>query len=56
MSILAAIIALVLFVLSAFGVKWESVEILSLGLAFVALALILPGGFPVITRNVRGRE
>lgn len=55
MSALAAIIALVLFVLAAFGVgkDWDAVEILPLGLAFLALAFILPGGIPTLVRTVR---
>lgn len=50
MSIVAAVIALVLFCLAAFGVKFDAVQILPLGLAFLALAVILPGSFPVFTR------
>lgn len=49
---MAALIALVLFVLAAFGVKFEAVGIVELGLAFLALA-ILVGNWPVglFTRN-----
>lgn len=46
MSLVAAIIALVLFVLKAFGVEWESVDILAMGLAFLALAIVL-GALPL---------
>lgn len=53
MAIVAAVIAVILFALAAFGVRWESVEILPLGLTFLALALILPGGFPVSVKSVR---
>ena len=42
---MAALIALVLFVLAAFGVKIDSVNIVDLGLAFLALALLL-GNWP----------
>lgn len=40
-----ALIALILFALAAFGVKWESVGIVELGLAFLALHLIV-GNWP----------
>lgn len=51
MSALAAIIALVIFVLAAFGVDpWENVDLLPLGLAFLALAFVLPGGIPAFIR------
>jgi hypothetical protein len=53
MSTLAAIIALVLFVLAAFGVRWEAVEILPLGLAFLALSFVLAGGIPTFIKTVR---
>ena len=46
MSVLAALIAMVLFVLRAFGVTWDEVEILALGLAFLALAVVL-GALPL---------
>lgn len=39
---MAAIIALVLFVLAAFGVTFDRVSIVDLGLAFLALQLIIP--------------
>lgn len=50
---MAALVALVLFVLAAFGVnKFGSVSVVDLGLAFVALALLI-GNWPfgVIVRN-----
>lgn len=43
---MAAIIALVLFVLAAFGVHFGGVNIVDLGLAFLALALLI-GNWPV---------
>lgn len=41
-----ALIALVLFVLAAFGVDFDSVNIIALGLAFLAAALLL-GNWPL---------
>ena len=41
-----AIIALVLFVLAAFKVHFDAVEIVPLGLAFLALALLV-GNWPI---------
>ncbi len=41
-----ALIALVLFALAAFGVKFEAVGIVELGLAFLAAA-ILVGNWPI---------
>lgn len=52
MAVIAALVALVLFVLRAFGVQWESVDILALGLAFLALAMLL-GALPLPTINLR---
>lgn len=43
---MAAIVALILFVLAAFGVKFNDVNIVDLGLAFLALALLI-GNWPV---------
>lgn len=57
MALLAALIALVLFVLKAFGVQWESVDILALGLAFMALAMVLgPLPLPAIRFNTARKE
>ena len=47
---MAAIIALVLFVLAAFGVKFDAVNIVYLGAAFVALALLI-GNWPIGVRR-----
>lgn len=52
MAVIAALVALVLFVLRAFGVQWESVDILALGLAFLALAFVL-GALPLPAINFR---
>jgi Flp pilus assembly protein TadG len=41
-----ALIAIILFALAAFGVHWSSVNIVDLGLAFLALAL-LAGNWPI---------
>lgn len=46
MNYLAHILALLLFVLAAFGVKFSSVDITDLGLAFLTAGFILPGGLP----------
>lgn len=43
-----ALIALVLFVLAAFDVQWDKVNIVWLGLAFVAASLLF-GNWPVGT-------
>jgi hypothetical protein len=52
MSLVSAVIAVVLFCLKAFGVEWESVDILALGLAFLALAVVLGAlPFPAIQFN-----
>lgn len=48
---MAALIAMVLFVLAAFGIKFEAFGIVEMGLAFLALALIVGnwpfGGFSI---------
>lgn len=41
-----ALIAVILFCLKAFGVAWEEVDILALGLAFLALG-VLVGNWPL---------
>lgn len=41
-----AVIALILFMLAAFGVEFGTVNIVDLGLAFLALALLF-GNWPV---------
>lgn len=40
-----ALLALVLFVLAAFGVNWESANIVYLGLASLALHFLIGGPF-----------
>lgn len=45
MVVVSAVIALVLFVFAAFGVKFEEVDIVALALAFLSLAIIL-GAIP----------
>lgn len=52
MSVIAALIAFGLFLLAAFGVKWDAVEIVPLGLAFLALALLLSSlGYATFNRR-----
>lgn len=41
MAVTSALIALILFAIAAFGVKFGSVNIVDLGLAFLALAVVL---------------
>ena len=55
MALIAAIVALVLFVLAAFGVRWESVDITNLGLAFLALSFVL-GALPIPRFNLSRKE
>lgn len=43
---MSAIIALVIFVLAAFGVKFGEVSLIPLGLAFMCLALLV-GNWPI---------
>jgi hypothetical protein len=45
MVIVSGVIALVLFVFAAFGVKFDEVDIVDLGLAFLSLAVVL-GAIP----------
>lgn len=42
---MAALAALILFILAAFGIKFDSVNIVDLGLACLALALLI-GNWP----------
>lgn len=52
MVAISAIIALVLFVLAAFGVEFGAIDIVSLGLAFIALTLLLSAlPVPSLMRN-----
>jgi len=51
---MAALIAMVLFTLAAFGVKFSAVDIVDLGLAFLALHLLVgtwPFNFIHLTRS-----
>jgi hypothetical protein len=45
-------------VLAAFGVgkDWETVEILPLGLAFLALAFVLAGGITALIKTIRREQ
>lgn len=51
---MAALIALILFVLASFGLKFDSFNIVWMGLAFLALAMIVgnwPFGYIIHGRN-----
>lgn len=51
---MAAIAALILFVLAAFGVHWDGVDMVPLGLACVALHLLI-GNWPLGTIQLTRR-
>ncbi len=52
---MAALIALVLFILAAFGVNFDALDIVDLGLAFVALHLLI-GAWPLNLVGFRRSE
>lgn len=47
-----ALIAAILFALAAFGVRWESVDIVALGLCAVAIHLLI-GTWPFTGEGIR---